>query len=156
MGYALSMLWGNKKDKKYNWINKLHDIHKNEVDTLSRQNVIHICTPCFLFWPGSVKNEGSIHRPKSLPLIQWKSCHKISKICWHLDKGFFDSTIGFHVQHGLWLYQFGNNRCWWQWGNRRETFTVLQKWSRSVSLPAGRPIVRVAAVNFLSCQTSFL
>lgn len=111
------MLWGNKKAKKYSRINKLHDIHKNEVDTLSRQNAIHICTPCFLFWPGSVKNEGSILHPKPRPMIQWKSCHKISKICWHLENSFFDSTIDSHVQHGLWLYQLRNNRCWWQWGN---------------------------------------
>lgn len=33
------------------------------------------------------------------------------------EKGFFDSTIDFHVQHGILLYQLRNNRCRWQWGN---------------------------------------
>lgn len=63
---VLCLLWGNKKAKKYIWINKLHDIHKNEVDTPSQQNTIHICTPWFLFWPGSVKNGGPIHQSHTL------------------------------------------------------------------------------------------
>lgn len=36
-----------KKKKILKKINKLHDICKNEVDTLSKQNVIHTPMPCF-------------------------------------------------------------------------------------------------------------
>lgn len=73
------------------------------------------------FGPAVLKTRApssSLH-PKSYPMIQWKSRHKISKICWHLEKGFlfFDSTTDSHVQHGLWLYQLRSNQCWWQWGN---------------------------------------
>lgn len=124
------------------------------MDTSIQQNVIHIPTPCFLFWPGSVKNKGSVLHPQSHPRIQWKSRCNISKICQHLQKGFFLLTTCFHVQHGVWLYQLEKKSMLMTMRkHRRETFTVLKRWSRSVLSPAGWPIVRAAAVNFLSGQT---
>lgn len=100
-----------KKAKKYSWINKLHYIHKRYVDTLELTECNpHMQTMLFLFWPGSVKNEGSVLHSIQSPIL-CRICHKISKICWHLEKGSFDSTIDLHVQHGRWLHQLRSDQC---------------------------------------------
>lgn len=132
-----------------------------------------VCTPWFLFWPGSVgfkktkqdkkqtKKRG-LHpppHPKSYPMIQWKSRQKISKIRWfiYLEKeGFFDLTFHFHVQHGLWLFTNlevvdvdGNEET------QERDFHSVTKNEAALCCHPGRPIVRVAVVNFLSGQTFF-